>query len=325
MALNAVLSAIRMKLRCFIMLPFFILLSGCLESKPLNPLIVGSNTWVGFEHLYLTEKLRFYRSSDVKLIETPFSLTLYQALRNKSLDGIATSLNRIAAWSMQGINLSVVLVMDSSNGGDVLIAHPSIKSVADLKGKKIATSRNAVVDYLLTRALTIHNLSKSDVTAVYGSYQNNVEMFLNGEVDAIVTFGDSRFKALAGGGVPIFSSRNIPGEIIDVLCVRTDLLNSRPDKVRALIKGWIQTQNYLNAMGNESAYKPSLIKPDDFAIEVKDIKFMSIKDNIDYLKNNGAKIKQLLLAQLPEDKRAVVGAHLKIADDFVLPILREGQ
>lgn len=58
--------------------------------------------------------------------------------------------------------------------------------------------------------------------------------FGSGKVDAVVTFEPVRSRLLARGAVQIFDRRQIPGEIIHVLVMRTDAMTQFSSTVLTL-------------------------------------------------------------------------------------------
>ena len=61
---------------------------------------------------------------------------IMHAMRNDVLEGAALTLDETLSLIDDGIDLKVILVMDISNGADVLLAKPEIQSIADLRGEK---------------------------------------------------------------------------------------------------------------------------------------------------------------------------------------------
>ena len=84
-----------------------------------------------------------------------------------------------------------------------------------------------------------------DVRVVPMQAQDHEQAFLNGAVDAVVTFEPVRGKLLARGAQILFDSSRIPSEIVDVVLVRADFLKRHPQAVADLVHGWQQAQDYM--------------------------------------------------------------------------------
>jgi NitT/TauT family transport system substrate-binding protein len=73
------------------------------------------------------------------------------------------------------------------------------------------------------------------------------------KVDAVVTFEPVRSKLLAAGAREIFSSREIPDEVVDVLVVQKSFLEQHPERVRKLTEGWFAALDLMKKDMDKSA------------------------------------------------------------------------
>jgi NitT/TauT family transport system substrate-binding protein len=214
-----------------------ILTFGCIKTDN-EYLIIGTNVWPGYEFLYLAREIGYYKNKPIHLVEYSSSSQVLRAYRNNILNGAALTLDEVLLLKSYGYNPKIVLVMDISNGADVIIAKSQIKSIKDLKGKKIGVENTALGSYVLVRALEKNGLSEKEITIVPLEVDEHYKAFINGEVDAVVTFEPVKSKLLQAGGHIIFDSSQIPGEIVDVLVIEESFLKKNPEIVKVLIKGW---------------------------------------------------------------------------------------
>ncbi len=66
----------------------------------------------------------------------------------------------------------------------------------------------------------------------------HLQALQSGQAAAAVTFEPLAGAIEAAGFRRIFDSRELPGEVLDVLVVRVDVLEQRPDAVDALLRAW---------------------------------------------------------------------------------------
>ena len=104
-----------------------------------------------------------------------------------------------------------------------------------------------------------------------------------GEVDAVVTFEpfNTRLKEL--GAREIFSSREIPGEIVDVLVVHEDIHRTRLDDLRHLTQSWFAALDYIDAEPQKAATimgKRLKIRGEDVLAAYQGIELPSQEQNI---------------------------------------------
>ncbi len=222
-------------------------MSGCDDMQTSTPpLRVGTNIWPGYEPLYLAQQLGKWPDQQVRLIEYPSSTQVLRAFRNHSLEGASLTLDEVLKLRQDNIPLQVVLVHDVSTGGDAILARPGIDSIKLLKGKRIGVESGALGAYVITRALENAGLSISDVQIKPFPINLHQTVYLNHDVDAVVTFEPTRTILLNAGAKEIFSSRDIPNEIVDVLVVHEDYIKRHPEVVRSLISGWFDAIGYMH-------------------------------------------------------------------------------
>jgi NitT/TauT family transport system substrate-binding protein len=141
----------------------------------------------------------------------------------------------------------MVMATDYSSGNDMIIGKPGVKSLADLKGKKVGVEVGLVDNLLLLYALQRVGLSDSDVTLVNTKTNDTPQVLASGQVDAIGVWQPTAGIALrtVPGSTPIFSSANAPGLIYDVLLVSPGSLAEHRADWSKLISIWDRVVHYI--------------------------------------------------------------------------------
>lgn len=227
-------------------------LLGCLR-EPEPSLRIGTNVWIGSEPLYLARELGHLDPKAVQLVEYPSASEVLRAFRNDAIDGMVISLDELFGLAVDGLQPKVILLVDISHGADVVVGRPSMRKMSDLKGKRVAVESSALGAFVLSRALALNGMQTSDVDIVYLESNEQPSAFKKGEVDGAVTFDPYRVQMLQAGGVTLFDSTQIPGEIVDLVAVRSAALKEHPKSIRALLRGWFQAIDYLNREPQDAA------------------------------------------------------------------------
>lgn len=125
---------------------------------------------------------------DVKWTEFPGGPQLLEGLNVGSVDfGVTGETPPVFAQAAGADLLYVAHEPPAPTGEAILVPKDSpIKSVAELKGKKVALNKGSNVHYLLVRALEEAGLSISDITPVYLPPADARAAFERGSVDAWV-------------------------------------------------------------------------------------------------------------------------------------------
>lgn len=229
------------------------ILSSCTDKTP-EPLRIATNIWPGYAPLYLARDLGYY-NTPVQLHDLPSSSAVIMAFRNRSLDVAALTLDEALLLAQDGVDARIVLVMDTSNGADVLMARPEIRKLAGLKGKRVGVENGALGAYMLSRILDVAGLKSGDIQVVPLTVDQHEQAYKTVRVDAVVTFEPVRSKLLAQGAKILFDSSKIPDEIFDVLIVHADVLQNRSQSVEQLLEAWYRALDYLGANPSDASEK----------------------------------------------------------------------
>jgi NitT/TauT family transport system substrate-binding protein len=147
-----------------------------------------------------------------------------------------------------GADLQVVLTNDISTGNDQIIAAPGIRTVADLKGKRVAAEEGTVDHYLLLLGLKKARISEKDITFVPLETGAAAAAFVAGKVDAVGVFAPFTTQALKRpGSTTLFSSKDFPGAISDHLVCNREFVAKNPEKVQKIVNSWFATLTQIKA------------------------------------------------------------------------------
>lgn len=188
------------------------------------PLTVGTNTWTGYEPLYLARDLGLHEDLPVRLVELASTTQSMDALRTGRLGMAGLTLDEALTLAQEGVPLKVVWVVDISKGADALVTRPGLADLRELRGRKVGVEQTAVGAYMLQAALDKAGLKSTDITVVPLPLDEHLPAWRENRVDALVTF-DPVLQVLRGDGANVlFDSSDIPGEIVDVLVARKEAL-----------------------------------------------------------------------------------------------------
>ena len=168
------------------------------------------------------------------------------------LDGVTVAnMDALTIPAAGGKDTSAIIVGDYSNGNDGIVLKGS-NAVADLKGKPINLVELSVSHYLLARALEGANLKMTDVKTVNTSDADIAGAFTSPDVTAAVAWNPqlATMKQAPGANL-VFSSADIPGEIVDLLVVDTKLIKANPKLGKALAGIWYETMALMTQDSDE--------------------------------------------------------------------------
>ncbi|WP_430387002.1 putative urea ABC transporter substrate-binding protein [Blastomonas fulva] len=157
-------------------------------------------------------------------------------------DGVTvTNMDALTIPAAGGKDTTAIIVGDYSNGNDGILLKGA-NSLAALKGRQAYLVELSVSHYLLARGLDRAGLKSPDVKTVNTSDADIVAAFGAPDVTAAVAWNPQLSVMKAEKGVNlVFSSADIPGEILDLMVVDTATLKANPNLAKALVGIWYET------------------------------------------------------------------------------------
>jgi NitT/TauT family transport system substrate-binding protein len=208
---------------------------------------LGYSTWVGYGPLFLARDNRYFDEAgvNVDLVNIEDPKLRFAALAAGKLDGLVTTLDTLSLYWKPNLQFQAVLGLDDSKGGDGIVSSNSIKTIKDLRGKRVAFNEGSVSHFFLSVLLRKNGMTEKDVRGINLRQDDAGAAFLAGKVDAAVTWEPwlTRAKQKPGGHILTDSSKT-PGLIVDVLVIRRNVLTAHPEAVRAAVLGWYKAVDY---------------------------------------------------------------------------------
>ena len=293
---------------------------------------VGWSVYVGWNPYYYMAKSGILKTwadkygIDIKVQRFDYAPSL-DAFVAKNIDAcVMTNMEALDMPAASGVPTTAILIGDYSNGNDALMVRNGLQ-LKDLAGKKTLLVEKTVSEYLFDRAMTMNglrdqikrvrmiNTSDSDIaTAFIGDTSAN----------AVVTWKPMVSQIAKQKGVTsLFNSSQIPGEILDLTVVRTDVL-ARPDGsgvkfAKALSGAWyemlarMKDDKVLSAIAEGSQDTLASYKEQLSTTKM----FYTPREAADFGSSPDLKTKMALVRQFCFD-HGLLGANTKAVDDVAI-------
>lgn len=248
---------------------------------------VGVEPWLGYGlwHVAQAEKLYSDNGLDrVGVVNFAEDKDINAALASGHLDGASIALHTAMRMRAAGVPIRIVALLDVSQQADELIADKRVKSLADLKGKRVAFEEGTTSDILLRTALRSVGLKYSDIQPVPMPAASAGSALISGRVPAAATY--EPYLTTAREKVPsvhvLYAAADDPGLISDVFVVRDGVLKNRPGQVLAMIKSWNRAFKYYR--GHTEAARKIIAKavgarPDSLTSAFNGLKYYGTADS----------------------------------------------
>jgi NitT/TauT family transport system substrate-binding protein len=152
----------------------------------------------------------------------------------------STTMDALAIPSVGGVDTTVLIAGDYSNGNDGIVLKGKSK-LEDIKGQKVNLVELSVSHYFLARALSSIGLSEKDITIVNTSDADMIAAYKTKDVTAVTTWNPALASIATEPETHIvYDSSKLPGEIVDALIANTATLKENPALGKALTGAWFE-------------------------------------------------------------------------------------
>lgn len=203
-----------------------------------------SPTWSGYAPVFVASDLGYFKAFglDVELKFDDERADVMAAMDRGDIEMDMRTVGEYQGRPRKADTPGVLIgTIDESLGGDGVIADGSIKSVADLKGKTVASELNIPGRLLLQLELKKAGLTLKDLDLKEIATGDTVAVFADASVKAVATYQPYLSQAMktnsARAPVELVSSASYPGYITDVFIARGDDVKTNPQKYKHFLIG----------------------------------------------------------------------------------------
>jgi len=225
-------------------------IGGCsFRHEGKRPLKIALNIWTGYSHVFIAQEKGFFKKNkvDVEFFFTKEYSKAQELYVNGEVDGVFEVFPDTIMHNARGIFDKVVYITDISYDADVIIGKPGLRSLADLKGKRIGIDGiNTFSHLFVLKSLELcAGLKESDVFFENVPGQDAVSFLESGAIDAAHTWDPAKTEALKKGYKVLARAGDVKGIITDVLCFSAAVVESRPREIEAVVKSLLEARDFL--------------------------------------------------------------------------------
>ena len=239
-------------------------------AAPRPPLTVSWTVWPGYYPLAIAQQQGFFAKHgvSVKIVVYDAYTTAYTEYASGNLDGSEMVLGDLLLL-LNKRDSKAVMLTDSSEGGDQVVATDAIRTVADLRGKRIGVHLGTYSEVFVRKMLEVNGLTVNDVTLV-NINPENVPAAFPAQIDAGHSFEPFTSEAVSKGGHVVFTSAETPGLIPNVFAFSAQVVQERPDDIRAFVAAWFEAVDWMKAHPDEvpaTVAQATGLKPEDIWLD----------------------------------------------------------
>ncbi|HEY8099994.1 MAG TPA: ABC transporter substrate-binding protein [Burkholderiaceae bacterium] len=226
-----------------------VLAVGCsLTAHAAEPLKIGYSDWPGWVAWQVAIDKGWFKEAgvDVKFEWFDYSASM-DAYAAGKIDAVLMANGDALVTGSGGAKSAMILITDYSNGNDMIIAKPGIKSLTDLKGKKVALEVGVVEHLLLRTGMQKAGMKAGDINIVNTKTNEVPQVLASNDISAIGAWEPiaGQARKAAPGSKAIYTSADVPGLIYDVLAVNPASVKAHRDEWQKIVKLWDKVVAYI--------------------------------------------------------------------------------
>ena len=230
--------------------------NGCFfqQNNTLKTFRVGIINWPGYDIVLYAQEAELFknRGLEVEFVRFQNNLDASRAMLRGSIDASFSTLWEAKQLDPGNDKPIFVLVTNISYGSDGIVTQSNLKSVTDLKGKKIGARLGTVNHLILLEALNLYNLRPTDVEIDNISNQTAVEKMKQGLLDGAVIWEPLLSKTAQDiQGNIVYTTRDLDSLVIDGLLTRSETLRNKKEEITRFVMTWFDLMEAIDVNPNE--------------------------------------------------------------------------
>lgn len=215
-----------------------------------------------------------FKKDNIKIsfVESQGSNKSLEFLKSNSIDFGSAAGSAGLISKAKGAPIQAVYVFSKPEWSALVTkSNSTIKSVKDLKGKKVAVTLGTDPYILLLRALDEAGLSKDDIQLIPLQHSDGAAALLSGQVDAWSGLDPIMARLQVENGAKLFY-RNVDFNTYGLLDVRNDFAKNYPEYVGRVIKIYDKARKWIIANPEEAQKlleKQAKLKPEVAKIQLQ--------------------------------------------------------
>lgn len=258
-----------------------------------GPLKVGYSDWPGWVAWQVAIDKGWFKEAgvDVEFVWFDYSASM-EAFGAGKIDAVTVTNGDTLVMGAGGSKGVMIMLTDYSNGNDMIVGKPGLKTLADLKGKKVGLESGLVEHLLILNGLEKAGLKDTDIEIVNVKTNDTPQVLSDAGISAIGAWQPVAGQAMKGvpGARPLYTSADQPGLIYDVVTVSPTSFSTRKADWAKFVKVWDKVVAYIEDPKTQGDAVKSMaarsgVPPEEYVRFLKGTKLLSLAEGAKVFKD----------------------------------------
>jgi NitT/TauT family transport system substrate-binding protein len=250
----------------------------------MESITIGTISWEPSALIYIADERKFFTANGLDVIVKDYDTglgTTHALLKgNVNIAACAEFITVERTFQKEHIR-NIATIAKSQNEYIIARIDKGIKTVADLKSKKIGLPRQTIAEFYLGRFLELNGMNIRDITPIDKLPSNLADALARGDVDAVVAWqphaaqiekqlannivvwaaqsGQLMYWNITSTDTRITSESELVNRLLHSLAQAENYLKAHPDDAKAIVQKRLKYNNtYINAVWLEHQFSLSL-------------------------------------------------------------------
>lgn len=224
------------------------------QTQSLKPLRIGLASWPGYDIIIYAQSSGIFkkRGLEVEFVRFDNSQDTSRAVMRGGIDAAFSNLSDAVQVDPGNGKPLILMIADISAGSDGIVAKSGIKSVENLRGKKVSAKLGTANHLVLLEALKAHQVKPDEVQIM--DYSNDVaaQKIKAGHIDAAVIWqpilGETA-KTIKGN--VIHTTKDVDSLVIDIFMSSDAIVKSKQAELKQFMLAWFDVMHAVDTKPTE--------------------------------------------------------------------------
>ena len=257
-----------------------------IKQEAKKPIKIGIIVYPGAGLFYVAQDKGFFKEEGVKteIVQIPDENQIVSSLASNQIQMFYSTADFSTIIADARVDAPEVFISDMSYGADGLVVKNNVIDISQLKGKKVYLSIGTPSHFLFRYLTNKAGLKSEEVELVNSTADQVGTAFVAGKIDYGMTWEPWLSKATERpDGKVLKTSKDEPGIIEDTVVARKDLIQSRREDTKRIMRAFFKAVNFWKNNKDEAnaiMAKHFNISVADFAAQMETVKPLDYEENI---------------------------------------------
>ncbi len=225
-----------MKKYILIFISLLLLFTSCTSQQNAKQLTIATNAWIGYAPLFYAKEKGYLKKLNIHLIPNVSLAEASDVYSVGRANMVTTTQHEYYSLKNMGHNITPIILLDRSNGGDMVLSNKSVTQLQNAKKIYAYLEIDSINAEILTDFIKHYKIDKNKITFI-NQDQAQIESLKPNKTKNILitTYVPYNLKLQSNGFREVASTKHMDTiMVIDALCANKNTITNNSSRLKAL-------------------------------------------------------------------------------------------